>query len=79
LDKSGPAAEPPPLVNSVLIWAAAAAFAVLTRDPPKNTAPDAPFGHSQNRREPLSIQLERAREFGCGRNAVSPLAIPWRG
>jgi membrane protein len=79
LDKTGSTAEPPALVNSVLIVAAAAAIAVLTRAPPKSSAPDLPFGHSQSRRELLSIQLERARESGRGRRAVSPLDIPWKG
>jgi membrane protein len=78
LDKSGSTAKPT-LVNSVLIVAAAAAIAALTRSPPKSSAPDEPFGHSQCRHERLSIQLERAQESGRGRRSSSPLDLPWKG
>jgi membrane protein len=79
LDKSGSPVDPPALLNSVFIIAAAAALAVLTRDPPKRGVPNKTFGHSQSRREPLSIQLERAWEPGRGRRAGTPLDIPWKG
>jgi membrane protein len=79
LDKSASPNEQPSLFSSVLIAAVAAGLAVLIRDPPKRVASDKPFGRSQSRREPLSIQLERALEPGRGRRAVTPLDIPWKG
>jgi membrane protein len=78
LDKSRSPDERPGLFNSVLIVAAAAAVAVI-RAPRKSVGPGKPFGRSRSRREPLSIQLQRAREPGRGRRAVTPLAIPWKG
>src|ERR1700680_592391 len=61
--KSGSVFEPPPsFVNSLLLFAAATALSVLTRDSAQEPETDQPLGTSQSRREPLSVQLKRAQE-----------------
>jgi membrane protein len=60
----------------VLIAAAAAAVAVLTRAPPAGTAADERFGHSQSRRERPAARIGRPE--GAGRR-VSVFDIPWCG
>src|SRR3981081_1067 len=74
LDRTGSTAGPPALVSSVLMAAAAAAVAVLTRAPSAGTAADERFGHSQSRRERPAARIGRP-----GEARVSVFDIPWCG
>ena len=38
-----------------------------------------PFGERRSSEEPLSLELQRAKEHDRGRHATQPLQIPWRG
>jgi membrane protein len=49
------------------------------RGAPKGAKTDRPFGEPQSSEEPYEVELRRARERGCGREAIHPLQIPWRG
>ena len=64
-------------VKSLLIVAAAFALSAFEKDLSRR-APR-PFEAQAPNREPLTRQMERARELGRGREAVSPSHIPWKG
>ena len=64
-------------VKSLLIVAAAFALSAFEKDLSRR-APR-PFEAQAPNREPLARQMERARELGRGREAVSPSHIPWKG
>jgi membrane protein len=71
------------------LWLTAAALAgvaglafILQRQPRRVSAraePDHPFGEPTAKDEPLHVQARRARQPGRGRQARSPLEIPWTG
>src|SRR5579859_7459606 len=66
----------PSFVNSLLIVAGVLVLAAFKSSPARPVKPSqaVPLRH-----EPLVRQLLRAREPGRGREATSPLRIPWRG
>jgi membrane protein len=71
------------------LWLTAAALAgmaglalLLERQPrrvPARARTDRPFGEPTAKDEPLQVQARRARQAGRGREARSPLEIPWTG
>ena len=64
-------------VKSLLIVAAAFALSTFEKDLSRRVP--RPFEGQAPNREPLARQLERARELGRGREAVSPSHISWKG
>ncbi len=61
-----------------MIAAAVFAIPLLVRSQ-RSTIPSRPFGAADSREEELALQLVRAKERGRGREAQSPLHIPWTG
>jgi membrane protein len=62
----------------MMIGAAVVALPLLVRKK-KATTPSRPFGAPDSREEELLLQFERANERGRGRDAHTPLHIPWTG
>jgi membrane protein len=72
-------AKEPSLLSALGTVAAALVLAsVFGRHPPAKPVPAA-FGGTLSTQEPHSIQVARAAEPGRGREAPSPLRIPWAG
>jgi membrane protein len=72
------------IAGSLAVLAAAAAIGVLRRNTlPSSRAAAAAAPHviggPQSRREPMVVQVARAKENGRGRHAATPLHIPWKG
>lgn len=71
-------------LESLIAWFAAsvltatAVIYALKRDDDRHKA-EVAFGSENPAAEPLSLQEARARERGRGREAVTPVHIPWRG
>src|SRR5580704_9880119 len=47
--------------------------------PPPCENDEHPFGEARSSDEPPEVQERRAKEPGRGRDAISPLRIPWTG
>jgi membrane protein len=69
---------PPSMISSFLLVAVALATSLVAKDS-THAGTAAPESTLRKNREPLAIQLTRAREPSRGRNASSPLSIPWKG
>ena len=67
----------PTLIGSLTIVAGLLTLGALTHRSASQTAN--PVNEAPRFREPLKLQLLRAREPGRGRNAPSPAHIPWKG
>jgi membrane protein len=73
------------IAGSLAVMATAAAIGALRRSAssPRRAAPSPPAHHiiggPQSRREPMVVQIARAKENGRGRHAHTPLHIPWKG
>ena len=71
-------------VESLIAWfaasvlTAAAVIYAMKRDDRERKA-EVAFGSANPAMEPLSLQEARAREHGRGRQAPTPIHIPWRG
>jgi membrane protein len=71
-------------IESLISWfaasvlTAAAVIYAMRRDDRERKA-EVAFGSANPAMEPLSLQEARAREHGRGRQAPTPMHIPWRG
>jgi membrane protein len=73
------------IAGSLAVLATAAVIGALRRgrSSSQRTLAPAPAPHvlggPQSRREPMAVQIARAKENGRGRHAHTPLHIPWKG